>query len=152
MPTPSSVLPFHTTWVKWPGKTHRRRPRSNCQLKLGRKICPTIWPTWNTSNFKCLLEILNIVFWISTKHCKECLSCSKQSLQSHQGRKSMDLSLSTDLFWHLIVAVLITGVACKSRAAPVVILDFTVPAVHSFVSYWITKKTHARVKEDDDNV
>lgn len=47
-------------------------------------------------------------------------------------------------------SVLITSVACKSGVAPLVILDFIVPAFYSFFSYLMIKKTD--VKKDDDSI
>lgn len=49
-------------------------------------------------------------------------------------------------------SVLLTSVPCKSRVAPLVILDFIVPAFYSFFSYLMIKKTDARVKKDDDSI
>lgn len=48
------------------------------------------------------------------------------------------------LFSSFIYYYLITSVACKSGIAPLVILDFVVPAVYSFVSC-LEKRKSARV-------
>lgn len=130
-----AVFPHHLSKMTWPGDTVKDRDSIVLRGLLKHHLLYVKSET-----------LVKNLFYVSVKPYQAFPDFPLNHLMvaifinSLEQQNCFDISLSS---------IEVTGAACESGTTPLVILDFTVPAFHSFFSCSMTKKIDENMKYDD---